>query len=267
MKRLAVAGLAAAALASPVAAGTASFPVTTTSDELGPGGAGAPVFAASELEPVNPVERVVIGRSVRGRPIRAIRLGDPDGERVALAVGVVHGDERAGLDVLERIPAAELEGVQLWVIPSLNPDGSRTRERGNARGVDLNRNFPFRWRGGVPKSSGYYPGPRPTSEPETRAAMRFIERIDPQVSVWYHQPWGAVLACRGTPDAAVRYAALAGMRTSCRGKGLRGTAVSWQRHVLPGAEAFVVELAAGEVPQRIARRHARALAIIARDGA
>ncbi|MBA2545322.1 MAG: hypothetical protein H0V15_00455, partial [Solirubrobacterales bacterium] len=39
------------------------------------------------------IERVVIGRSVRGRKIVATRVGDPDGERVALAVGVIHGDE------------------------------------------------------------------------------------------------------------------------------------------------------------------------------
>jgi len=97
--------------------------------------------------------------------------------------------------------------------------------------------------------------------------MGFIQRIDPQVSVWYHQPWGAVLACRGTPEAAVRYAALARMRTSCRGRGLRGTAISWQRDVLPGAQAFVVEFGGGAITQGIARRHARALAIIARDGA
>ena len=203
---------------------------------------------------------------MRGRKIVATRVGDPDGQRVALAVGVIHGDERAGLEILGEISAAELDGVQLWVIPSVNPDGQRARQRRNARGVDLNRNFPFRWRGGVPTSSGYYPGRAPASEPETRAVMRFIERIEPQVSVWYHQPWGAVLACRGTPEAAVRYANLAGMRTSCRGKGLRGTAISWQRDVLPGSQAFVVELGARGATQGIARRHASALATIARDG-
>ena len=211
-------------------------------------------------------ERVVIGRSVRGRAIVARRFGDPAAERVALAVGVIHGDERAGLRVLEKLRTDDLEGVQLWTIASLNPDGSRTRSRRNARGVDLNRNFPFRWRGGVPRSSGYYPGPRPASEPETRAAMRFIEEIRPDVSVWYHQPWGAVLACRGLPAIAGRYAKLAGMGTSCRGTALRGTAISWQNEAIAGSEAFVVEFGAGPLPQAGARRNARALAIIASDG-
>ena len=208
-------------------------------------------------------ERVVIGRSVEGRSIVARRLGDPDGERVALAVGVIHGDERAGLEVLAQIDRDELEGTQLWTISSLNPDGSRARTRKNARGVDLNRNFPFRWRSGAPKSSGYYPGPGPGSEPETRAAMRFIEDIRPDVTVWYHQPWGAVLACRGRPAIARRYAKLAGMETSCQGRGLRGTAISWQNDAFPGSDAFVVEFGAGSLSQAGARRNARALAIIA----
>lgn len=219
---------------------------------------------SAAVAPVN--ERLVIGRSAKGRPIRAFRIGDPAGERVALAVGVIHGDERAGVRVINRLRRGELGGVQLWVIPTLNPDGAKARERRNARGVDLNRNFPYRWRGGAPKSSGYYPGRRAASEPETRAAMGFIERIDPDVSVWYHQPWGAVLACKGSPAVAVRYAKAAGMRTSCRGRGLRGTAISWQRATLEGSQAFVVEFPKAAPSQRIARRHARALAIIARDG-
>ena len=208
----------------------------------------------------------MIGRSVRGRAIVARRYGDAEAERVALAVGLIHGDERAGLRVLERLSPEALEGVQLWTIASLNPDGSRARSRRNAHGVDLNRNFPFRWRGGVPSSSGYYPGPRPASEPETRAAMRFIEEIRPDVSVWYHQPWGAVLACRGRPAIAARYAKLARMETSCRGRGLPGTAIGWQKEAIAGSEAFVVEFGAGTLPQASARRNARALAIIASDG-
>lgn len=213
-------------------------------------------------------DRVVIGRSVRKRPIVARRLGDPDAERVALVVGVIHGDERAGLRVTKRLRRAHagLEGAQLWVIETLNPDGMRAGTRKNARGVDLNRNFPHRWRGGRAPSDGYYPGRRPASEPETRAVMKFIRRIRPDVSVWYHQPWGAVLACRGRPEIAARYAKLAGMGTSCRGRRLPGTAIGWEGAAVPGAEAFVVEFPAGAIAKGAARRHARAAAIIAADG-
>jgi protein MpaA len=212
--------------------------------------------------------RTVIGRSVRGRPIVATRFGDAEGARVGLVVATVHGDERAGLSVARELRrfAPKLADTQLWLIRSINPDGLRSGARRNARGVDLNRNFPHRWRGGVPRSSGYYPGPRASSEPETRAAMRFIEQIQPDVSVWYHQPWGAVLACRGRPAAAARYSKLSGLGTSCRGRGLRGTAIGWQNSVIPGSSAFVVEFPAGAISQQTARRHARAAAIIARDG-
>jgi protein MpaA len=212
--------------------------------------------------------RVVIGRSVRGRPIVATRLGEPAAPRVALVVGVIHGDERAGLGVTRMLRRGEaVEGLQLWLIDDLNPDGSRERSRRNARGVDLNRNFPYRWRGGVPASSGYFPGRAPASEPETQAAMAFIEQIDPDLSIWYHQPWGAVLACRGRPAAAARYARLAGARTSCRGRGLPGTAINWERATIPAASAFVVELPAGALSERAAGRHARAaIAVAAEDG-
>jgi murein peptide amidase A len=234
----------------------------------GPSPARSPDAEAARAVAAGPASRVVIGRSVRGRPIVARRLGDPEAERVGLVVGVIHGDEHAGLRVTKqlRAQAESLGDSQLWLIDSINPDGARARMRKNARGVDLNRNFPFRWRGGVSRSSGYYPGPRPASEPETRAAMRFIEEVQPDVSVWYHQPWGAVLACRGRPAPAVRYARLAGMRTSCRGRGLRGTAISWGNETVPGSTAFVVEFPAGALGAGATRSHARAAATIIRDG-
>jgi protein MpaA len=221
---------------------------------------------ATESSPAQAPETRVIGHSVEGRAIVAERLGDPAAPRVALAVGVVHGDERAGLKVTAalRSRADDLSGVQVWVIDSLNPDGEAAGARRNANRVDLNRNFPHRWRGGIPISSGYYPGPEPASEPETLAAIAFIEEIRPDVSVHYHQPWGAVLACRGRPKLAARYAKLSKLRTSCRGRGLRGTAVGWQ-NAAAGGTAFVVEFPAGPISQRTARRHARAFATIAGD--
>jgi len=225
------------------------------------------IAGLTTASPAAAAETRVIGESVQGRPIVAERIGDPNGERVAIAVGVIHGDERAGLKVTAalRRRAGRLRGTQVWLVDALNPDGLAARRRKNARAVDLNRNFPHRWReGGLPVSHGYYPGAGPASEPETRAAMAFIREIRPDVSVWYHQPWGAVLACRGRPKLAARYAKLAKMRTSCRGKNLRGTAISWQNAEL-GGTAFVVEFPAGKISKPTARRHARALATIADD--
>ena len=209
----------------------------------------------------------VIGHSVGGRPIEATQVGDPTGERVALVVGVIHGDEKAGLRVIETIrrSATALEGTQLWLIRVVNPDGLNSSSRKNANEVDLNRNFPFRWRpGGKSKGSGYYPGPAPSSEPETKAVMSFVRRIRPDVSVWYHQDWNAVLACKGRPDDGARYAKLVPMRTSCRGNRLHGTVVSWQQHAIRGSDAFVVELAA-RVSKGQVKRHARAAIAVAKD--
>jgi protein MpaA len=239
--RALLAGLAVTALAAGIAA-----------EVLLPEGSGAA-----------PSERRVIGQSVRGKPIVALKYGDPAGSRVALVVGVIHGDERAGLRIADAIESrigdpASLQGTQLWLIPSVNPDGQRMHTRKNARGVDLNRNFPYRWSAGPPRSSGYYPGPRPASEPETRAVMSFSRQIQPDLSIWYHQPWGAVLACRGRPQLAAEYANLVGMRTSCRGKGLRGTAITWEMNEVPGSVAFVVELEGGKIRGQAADRHARA---------
>jgi protein MpaA len=234
-------GLALAALAAGLAAGAAANPAAGTSSQ-----------------------RQMIGRSVEGRAITAVQIGDPSGARVALVVGVIHGDERAGLAIIRAIKrrasheASSLQGTQLWAIQAVNPDGLKARTRKNAHGVDLNRNFPYRWRDDVPHSNGYYPGPRPASEPETRALMAFARRIRPDLSIWYHQPWGAVLACRGSPPIAAEYAKLVGMRTSCRGKGLHGTAISWETHAFPGSSAFVVEMPPGKISGGSADRQARA---------
>jgi murein peptide amidase A len=214
-------------------------------------------------------DQVVIGRSVQKRTITALQIGDRAGTRVALIVGVIHGDERAGLRIIRalereaRSQAGALAGTQLWVVPTVNPDGVRARTRKNSHGVDLNRNFPYRWRGDVPQSSGYYPGPRPASEPETRAVMALVRRIRPDLSIWYHQPWGAVLACHGRPQIAVEYAKLVGMGTTCRGEGLRGTATSWETRTIGGGTAFVVEMQSGRISGGSAKRQARAALTVA----
>jgi len=220
-------------------------------------------------DPATSTQREVLGRSVLKRTITAVQVGDPAGTRVALVVGVIHGDERAGLRIVRAIkreasghPGA-LAGTQLWAIATVNPDGLKGHTRKNAHGVDLNRNFPYRWSGNVSHSSGYYPGPRPASEPETRAVMAFVRRLRPDLSIWYHQPWGAVLACHGSPQVALEYARLVGMRTSCRGAGLRGTAISWETNTSPGTAAFVVEMPPGKASGSSAARQARGALTVA----
>jgi hypothetical protein len=214
---------------------------------------------------------VVLGKSARGRTIKALRLGDRDARRKVLAVGVIHGDESEGLKVIRRLRRrwADIRGVDLWTVYSVNPDGFSRGTRGNARGVDLNRNFSRRWSDDEPRSSAYYGGPFPFSEPESKLVRRLILRLRPTLTVWYHQPWGQVLApCRGDARLERRYARISGLPVRrCRGERLPGTATRWQEHRLPRSSAFVVELGHGRISAAAARRHARAVAVLARRGA
>jgi protein MpaA len=201
-----------------------------------------------------------IGTSVRGKPIKAYRIGDPTSPNTALVVGTLHGDEPAGIKVAERMRRqyAGIGGVDLWVVESLNPDGTAANRRTNAHKVDLNRNWDFGWRPGP--RDGYYPGTHPFSEPETRAMRDFLTEIQPETSIWFHQPWGAVLRpCKGPAGLQRRYAKLVKMKTSCRGDDLRGTAITWQNANFPGTTAMVVELRGGKIRKRTVRRHARAI--------
>lgn len=214
---------------------------------------------------------VVIGRSVQGRPITARRIGDPASARKAIVVGAIHGDEGAGRSVVRRLAAdgAAPSSSDIWLISTVNPDGSLRASRTNARGVDLNRNFSRGWRA---SSRGRldYAGPRPFSEPEARAVRRLVLRLRPRVTIWFHQPWGQVLApCRGAAPLQRRYAAVAGLELKrCRGSDLPGTATRWQMHALPRSTAFVVELRAGRLAAPAVARHVRAVrAVIADAGA
>src|SRR5688500_6557307 len=86
------------------------------------------------------------GRSAEGRPLRVLRAGDPAAPVRVLVVGSIHGNEPAGHAVIARLRRREPPpGVQLWTVRTANPDGVRAGTRQNAHGVDLNRNFPFRW--------------------------------------------------------------------------------------------------------------------------
>ncbi|TML12501.1 MAG: DUF2817 domain-containing protein, partial [Actinobacteria bacterium] len=141
----------------------------------------------------DPKRRVRIGRSVQGRPIYALRAGDRGSPSKALVVGCIHGNECAGTAVTS-ILARSSPAIDLWLVPNLNPDGFATRRRQNAHGVDLNRNFPSEWRAGGRPWDAQYPGRRPFSEPETRAAARLIRRLEPSVTIWFHQPQALVRA-------------------------------------------------------------------------
>jgi protein MpaA len=196
--------------------------------------------------------RMVIGHSVRGRAIVATALGDPDSSRRLLVVGCIHGNESAGTAIARRVAsAAAPKRAMLWVIEDLNPDGVALGTRQNADGVDLNRNFPWRWRHLGHRGALQYSGPHPLSGPESRLARALILRVRPRVSIWFHQPLGLVDESGGDLRVERRYARLAGLPLR-RLTRYPGSAAGWQNHRLPASTAFVVEL-----PPRLSAKAAR----------
>ncbi len=200
----------------------------------------------------------VVGRSVDGRPLTAITIGPDSAKRRVLVVGCIHGNECAGLAITTALGHRPVPGgVQLWIVPEANPDGTAAGTRQNARGVDLNRNFPYDWRRIT--DPVYDSGARPASEPETRAMMALILRIRPAVTIWYHQHEDLVdMSDGGDRGVARRYAHLAGLRATCTPL-LPGTAALWGNHALPRTTAFVVELPAGAVGPAALAAHLRAV--------
>jgi len=153
------------------------------------------------ITPLRAEWRIIIGRSVQGRPIEVYRFGAGLHERMIVAG--IHGGEEGNtialadqlIAHLQKNPDLIPENISLFILRSLNPDGEALgfdeRSRFNANGVDLNRNFPPNWQiswrsqGCVstdPKTAGSAPG----SEPETQAFMAFLVKQKIEALVSYH---------------------------------------------------------------------------------
>lgn len=161
-----------------------------------------------------PGEKRIIGKSLFGRNLYAVEIGD--GTPVGIAQYAIHGREfiTAELAFLH----AKIGGKgSLWILPLTNPDGALLSQIGissapslerkkllslnggkenfslwkaNGRGVDLNVNFAARWGEGVKNlriaGAENYIGEKPFSEPETQALKEFTEKIRPDYTVSYH---------------------------------------------------------------------------------
>ena len=177
-----------------------------------------------------------IGTSRQGRDIMALAIADdikPDDPRPSVLLnGTHHGNEPMAtefvLDAIQhlverdRLPR-DLRAIRsdlvVWAVPMVNPDGnwgffesSKRLGRKNGRdidgdgrwtmrdGVDLNRNYPFKWgalgeRGSQSDSlSRYYRGDKPASEPETRAMMGLADQERFAAAISFHTGTVAVLA-------------------------------------------------------------------------
>jgi murein peptide amidase A len=210
------------------------------------------------------VRTVVIGHSVRGRAILARIVGSPDARRRILVVGCVHGNERAGEAITRRLRSVTPPaGSVLWLVDEFNPDGCRANTRQNARGVDLNRNAPWRWRPLEQLGGTYYSGTGPLSEPESRAIVRLIDGLRPAVSIWYHQHASLVDDSSGGSLAIERrYAHAVGLPLRNYGV-FPGSITTWQDHAYPNDTAFVVELPPGQLTASSIARHVAAILALA----
>ncbi|MDQ1616364.1 MAG: murein peptide amidase [Actinomycetota bacterium] len=209
---------------------------------------------AAPAEAAVSTAKVVIGHSVDGRPIVAYhrwRVGQ--WTKKVLVIGNLHGNEKAGLRVVRQLRTRTLPvNLNLWLIPSANPDGTAADRRTNAHGVDLNRNFPRRWVYAGAGTSNYS-GPSAASEPETRALLRFVKDKHPRTTIVFHQPLHGVDSYRAKSMSLVRALAdamnLPIKSFDCDG-GCHGTFTDWHNDRTPG-RAVTVEFGASPTDARI----------------
>lgn len=172
------------------------------------------------------------GRSLQNREIVALQItnGDPAGKPAVFFNGMHHAREvmssEVPLDIAEYLLSRYgqdpqvtnwLDKAVIYVMPMLNVDGSNivwTKDnwwRKNARGsygVDINRNYPYRWNS-CNGSSDYqnaqdYHGPSAASEPETQVMMTFVKAIRPVASISFHSYSEIVIYPYGCGDHTER---------------------------------------------------------------
>jgi carboxypeptidase T len=170
-----------------------------------------------------------IGRSVEGRPLWALRIGERrESARAVAFLGCHHAREWISVEVPYRLAEHLLDNSssdpvqgwlqqgEVWVVPMVNPDGhehtrtqnrlwrkNRRRNMGGSIGVDPNRNYGYMWgtldistSSRVPSDETYI-GPRAFSEPEVRAVRDLVARERFAGVLSYHSysqlvlfPWG-----------------------------------------------------------------------------
>jgi protein MpaA len=149
-------------------------------------------------------------KSVKGTPLYMRDIGAENAKLRVLVTGAIHGDELSSAAVaFHWMRLAAEEAVQMpqpvhWrFVPVLNPDGlfAQPPSRTNARGVDLNRNFPtpnwerdasVYWERRTGKDPRRWPGPKPLSEPESRFLHEQMQSFKPHLIVAIHAPYGVL---------------------------------------------------------------------------
>jgi subtilisin-like proprotein convertase family protein len=106
-------------------------------------------------------------------------------------ISTMHGDEPVGTEMClyliqylmdnygtDSLATFLVDETEIWIMPLMNPDGNALIRRGNANGVDLNRNFPDFVVGPPNDTTGL--------EPETQAIMLWEEEQTSILSANFH---------------------------------------------------------------------------------
>ena len=151
-----------------------------------------------------PWESDAYGHSHLGSALEVWRSAEPCR---LLVFAAIHGEEAETTTALSKALRQLAEpSPHCAVVLAANPDGLIRGTRGNARGVDLNRNFPTSdWQSDpvlhrstldAPRDVALSPGDSPGSEPETQALILLIRELEPEAVVALHAP----LACIDDPN-------------------------------------------------------------------
>jgi hypothetical protein len=181
----------------------------------------------------------IIGYSGENRAIYALKISDnveqhETNEPTILFNSMHHAREvmspEIALDIIEFLLTNYQSNDQaknwvnkneIWVLPMLNVDGNNKvwnsdpwwrKNTSGGHGVDINRNYPYKWGScngsSDSKYSDTYRGPSAGSESETKAMMNFVAKIKPVFSISYHSYSELVIypfGCEGsrTPNKEV----------------------------------------------------------------
>lgn len=137
----------------------------------------------------------------RGLPVLSYEFhgGGPE----VLILGGVHGDEVEGViaaqEILKHLANENSYKLNITLVPQFNLEGVIFKTRGNAQGIDLNRNLPTKdWSPEI-KTPRYNPGPAAGSEPENKGLLSYIENKKPTFIYTLHS-WKPMLNVNGDCD-------------------------------------------------------------------
>lgn len=153
-----------------------------------------PAQPVAQQKPTPP-RYIELGKSVKGTPILAAIFGN--GKKRVIIFGGIHGNESDSSIVAKALMGSFFqetapEELTVIVVPDANPDGLLANTRVNARGVDINRNFPSTsWKSEY-LDENQFPGMQPASEPETVALLKLLESSPPDFIITLHAAMGCV---------------------------------------------------------------------------